>query len=119
MQIICEAIEALNKEGGSSDEASISKYIKSHYHHDDLPMGHESLLSHHLGQLSAKGNIVIMDSNGCYKLAVSLISIPNSNDEEGKFKEVKKRRGRPSKKGKKLMVYGPKKRRGRPSKQIS
>lgn len=119
MQMIYEAIKALNKEGGSSDEASISAYIKSHYHHYDLPMGHDSLLSHHLALLSAKGDIVVMDSIGYHKL-VSLMSIPNLNndEEEGKLKEVKKRRGRPSKKEKKFMVYGLKRRRGWPKKQI-
>ncbi|KAJ0106017.1 hypothetical protein Patl1_19674 [Pistacia atlantica] len=67
-EMICKAIEELNEEGGSND-ASISSYIKLEY--KELPWAHETLLSHHLGRLCSRGQIVMTSSDGCYKLPTS------------------------------------------------
>jgi hypothetical protein len=53
--MIRRAIEQLNEEKGSTEEA-ISKFIKEDV--EDLPLAHASFLSHHLNKLSESGEIV-------------------------------------------------------------
>ncbi|KAJ7970280.1 HMG-Y-related protein A [Quillaja saponaria] len=55
--------QALNEEGDSSKE-SISAYIKAKY--PDLPWAHETILSHHLGKLRERGEIVTNSINGFF-----------------------------------------------------
>ncbi|KAJ0047928.1 hypothetical protein Pint_17021 [Pistacia integerrima] len=66
--MICKAIEELNEERGSN-EALISSYIKLEY--KELPWAHETLLSHLLGRLCSRGQIVMTSSDGWYKLPTS------------------------------------------------
>lgn len=77
--MIQRAIEQLNEEKGSTEEA-ISKFIKEDV--EDLPLAHASFLSHHLNKLSESGEIVKAHEN-CYMLPVE-----NTNSllkrEEGK-----------------------------------
>lgn len=58
--MIRQAIEELNEEGGSNEEA-ISKIIKLKY--QSLPWGHKSLLSHHLKKLSNEKEITCLSGD--------------------------------------------------------
>ncbi|XP_035550581.1 uncharacterized protein LOC108983395 [Juglans regia] len=62
--MIWRAIEGLNEEEGSTEEA-ISKFIKEDV--KDLPWAHASFLRHHLNKLSESGEIVKTSEN-CYML---------------------------------------------------
>jgi predicted transcriptional regulator len=64
--MIRRAIEQLNEEKGSTEEA-ISKFIKENV--EDLPLAHASFLIHHLNKLSESGEIVKAYEN-CYMLPV-------------------------------------------------
>ncbi|XP_022728247.1 HMG-Y-related protein A-like [Durio zibethinus] len=59
-QLILNAIEALNDKNGSN-KTSISKYIESKY--GDLPVGHTSLLSHHLNRMKETGELIFWKNN--------------------------------------------------------
>ena len=60
MQLILNAIEALNDKNGSN-KTSISKYIESKY--GDLPAGHITLLSHHLNRMKETGELIFLKNN--------------------------------------------------------
>lgn len=60
MQLILNAIEALNEKKGSN-KTSISKYIESKY--GDLPAGHTTLLSHHLNRMRETGELIFWKNN--------------------------------------------------------
>ncbi|PRQ18465.1 putative High mobility group protein HMGA, plant [Rosa chinensis] len=62
--MIRRAIEELNEEQGSTEEA-ISKYIREKF--DGLPLAHASFLSLHLKKLNERGEIVCVSKN-CYML---------------------------------------------------
>lgn len=58
--MIMSAIEALNEKNGSN-KTSISKYIESKY--GQLPSGHTTLLTHHLGRMKETGELVFWKNN--------------------------------------------------------
>lgn len=60
MQLIINAIEALNDKNGSN-KTSISKYIESKY--GVLPGGHTTLLSHHLNRMKETGELIFWKNN--------------------------------------------------------
>ena len=60
MQLIINAIEALNDKNGSNKTA-ISKYIESKY--GDLPAGHTTLLSLHLNRMKEAGDLIFWKNN--------------------------------------------------------
>ncbi|XP_061989012.1 uncharacterized protein LOC133707456 isoform X2 [Rosa rugosa] len=62
--MICRAIDELNEEQGSTEEA-ISKFIREKF--DGLPLAHASFLSLHLKKLNERGEIVCVSKN-CYML---------------------------------------------------
>ncbi|KAL8157560.1 hypothetical protein AgCh_002315 [Apium graveolens] len=86
--MIHRAIEELNEKRGSSEE-SISQYIKKEY--KDLPLAHNSLLKHHLGELCNSDEILVTRKH--------LYLLPDTNSTL-ELKSKKKVRDRISKKDK-------------------
>ncbi|XP_031394623.1 nestin-like isoform X2 [Punica granatum] len=82
--MIRQAIETLNKEGGS-DEAAISERIKLEY--ESLPWGHKSLLNHHLKKLTREGELVRVSADR-YMLppeeSVSIGMVEQKQEHKGK-----------------------------------
>lgn len=66
--MIHRAIEELNEKRGSTEE-SLSRYIKKQY--TNLPLAHNSLLKHHLGELCNSGEILVTSKH--------LYLLPGSN----------------------------------------
>lgn len=87
-EMIYKAIEALmdEKEGSGSSKASISAYIRSHYH-GQLPWAHESFLSRHLDKLVQKGEI-FSAPNGFYMFPKHSIREQELGNEEQEFKKI-------------------------------
>ncbi|KAG2711480.1 hypothetical protein I3760_04G078500 [Carya illinoinensis] len=91
--MIWRAIEGLNEEKGSTEEA-ISKFIKEDV--KDLPRAHANFLRHHLNKLSESGEIVKTSEN-CYKLpAGNKISLKRKrwqlNGAEGQVKPIEEQK---------------------------
>ncbi|XP_042976594.1 uncharacterized protein LOC122307643 isoform X2 [Carya illinoinensis] len=91
--MIWRAIEGLNEEKGSTEEA-ISKFIKEDV--KDLPRAHANFLRHHLNKLSESGEIVKTSEN-CYKLpAGNKISLKRKrwqlNVAEGQVKPIEEQK---------------------------
>ncbi|XP_016490698.1 HMG-Y-related protein A-like [Nicotiana tabacum] len=59
-EMICEAIEALNQEGGSN-KSSISTYIESKY--GDLGKDHSEFLTLHLDNMKQTGELIFLKNN--------------------------------------------------------
>ncbi|XP_019164940.1 PREDICTED: trichohyalin-like [Ipomoea nil] len=77
--MIQRAIESLNEEGGSSEEA-ISEYIVKE--NSSLPWAHTTLLSHHLRKLR-ESNEIFQTVEGCYALTNPIANIcPASSPNE-------------------------------------
>ncbi|CAB4311792.1 unnamed protein product [Prunus armeniaca] len=93
-QMIFKAINSLNYEEGGANKAAISAYIKSEFH--DLAWAHESLLSHHLGKLLERGELVTSPSTGDYQLPKPLL-LAHEDLDPSKHAQGRGRRGRPPK----------------------
>ncbi|KAL6281677.1 hypothetical protein ACE6H2_018558 [Prunus campanulata] len=93
-QMIFKAINSLSYEEGGANKAAISTYIKSEFH--DLAWAHESLLSHHLGKLLERGELVTSTTAGDYLLPKPLL-LAHEDLNPSKHARGRGRRGRPPK----------------------
>ncbi|XP_009789096.1 HMG-Y-related protein A-like [Nicotiana sylvestris] len=59
-EMIYEALEALNQEGGSN-KSSMSKYIESKY--GNLDQGHSKLLTFYLDKMKQNGELIFLKNN--------------------------------------------------------
>ncbi|PQQ05248.1 mitogen-activated protein kinase 9 [Prunus yedoensis var. nudiflora] len=96
-QMIFKAINSLSYEEGGANKAAISAYIKSEFH--DLAWAHESLLSHHLGKLLERGELVTSPSTCDYLLPKPLL-LAHEDLNPSKHARGRGRRGRLPKQGK-------------------
>lgn len=88
--MIRKAIEELNEEHGSTEEA-ISKFIRVKF--DSLPWAHASFLSLHLKKLNERGEIFSV-SNNCYMLPAEENNSLPRRERVPKKKRTQKVRGR-------------------------
>lgn len=88
--MIHRAIEELNEGAGSSEKA-MSELIVREY--ENLPLGHEGILRHHLGKLCKSGEVMRM-VDGRYSLRVDSGDVNKGVVVVEERKNRKKRRGR-------------------------
>ncbi|XP_024020536.1 trichohyalin isoform X2 [Morus notabilis] len=94
--MIQRAIEEL-KEGGGLSERAISEFIVREY--ENLPLGHEDILRHHLGKLCQRGQLVCtvdrryilwVDGGAAKKKGAVLVGWRSRKKRRGRRKEVSK-----------------------------
>ncbi|KAK3406078.1 hypothetical protein EUGRSUZ_K02265 [Eucalyptus grandis] len=77
LQTMHQAIEALNEEGGSTEQ-SISSHIRPQ--HPELPCSHKAFLSHHPKRLTDQGQLLVTPQ-GTYTLPNQHIPRPCGEDQ--------------------------------------